>query len=86
MAQTKLALELEQIYHRLYELRCEAIAVYWKDYVEPNPLENITRIQMLMLQYIADVAPCPLQKIITRTGLTKGAVSVATKKLAEWAS
>ena len=55
MAQTKLALELEQIYHRLYELRCEAIAVYWKDYVEPNPLENITRIQMLMLQYIADV-------------------------------
>ena len=50
MAQTKLALELEQIYHRLYELRCEAIAVYWKDYVEPNPLENITRIQMLMLQ------------------------------------
>lgn len=83
MAQTKLALELEQIYHRLYELRCEAIAVYWKDYVEPNPLENITRIQMLMMQYIADVAPCPLQKIITRTGLTKGAVSVATKKLAE---
>lgn len=71
MAQTKLALELEQIYHRLYELRCEAIAVYWKDYVEPNPLENITRIQMLMLQYIADVAPCPLQKIITRTGSPK---------------
>lgn len=83
MPEAKFACELEQIYHRLYDIRCEAINIYWENLEEPNPFESISRLQILMLLYIAEVAPCPLQKVISRTGLTKGAVSVATRKLIE---
>lgn len=83
MPQTQLALALEQIYHRLYDIRSEAIASYWRSVPLRSELKEATRIQLLLLQCIAEVAPCPLQKIITRTGLTKGAVSIAARKLAE---
>ncbi|MDR0931951.1 MAG: MarR family transcriptional regulator [Victivallales bacterium] len=83
MPEAKFAQELEKLYHRLHSIKCEAIDIYWSKLEEPHPFESISRMQILLLLRIAEVVPCPLRQITDRTGLTKGAVSIATRKLQE---
>lgn len=82
MNESRIAEELDALFQRLDAMRGEVQSAYWHLRGEEDFLGALTGRQLALLRLIAAVAPCPLARVVERSGLTKGSASVAVRKLA----